>query len=310
MKPDWSIGRRRLLSLLGIGMVLPYKAARALGPGIALITALKASVTRAGGRRANLLTAPLELGGKWAGSAQPDVAAVIGRARAACLGGVALMSDRQPERLRVDDGSGRYPSVWLQTEVPTTAWIHLVVGNRDWCRLAYQFGHELGHVFCNSWEADAKPRNPCQWVEEALVEAFSLRGLGVLANDWARAPPFPNDAGYAGSIRDYLETMLAGYRATAREQGVGEGIAAWFKAHQAFLSENGGVDAARGAVSTMFDLLQGDAALVEDMGALNRWPGRSGVALPDYLDLWAKSCAELKTPGRLPVRIRELLGVT
>ena len=280
------------MSLLGTGALLP----------------LKTAVARANCQCVTLLTANLELGGDWGGSASTDAAAVIESMRAACLAGVALLSDHQPEKLRVDDQSGSNPSVWLHTEFPTTAWIVVIVGTRDWCNLAYQFGHELGHVLCNSWEPDAKPRNPCQWIEEALVEAFSLRGLARMADDWVRSPPFPNDTTYAGSIRSYRETILASYRSAAQDQGIAAGFGAWFKAHEAFLDQHGGVDAARGAVSTMLGLLQGDAAMIADMGALNRWPARSGVPLPDYLDLWEKSCAELGAPGRLPVRVRDLLA--
>src|SRR5580698_6792097 len=115
-----------------------------------------------------LLTAPLELGGSWGHSAPTDAAAVIEYMRTACLMDVALLSGHQPEKLRVDNHSGSNPSIWLHTEEPATGWIIVIVGRRDWCNLAYQFGHELGHVFCNSWELDATPRNPCQWIEEAL----------------------------------------------------------------------------------------------------------------------------------------------
>ncbi|MGD0533135.1 MAG: hypothetical protein ABSA62_12945 [Methyloceanibacter sp.] len=286
--------RRSLVSLLGAALLLPWKGA--------LARAISQGVT--------LLTAPLELGGSWGGSVATDAAAVIECMRAACLTGVALLSDRQPKKLRVDDRSGSYPAIWLHTDAPTTGWITVIVGTRDWCNLAYQFGHELGHVLCNSWGPDAGPRNPCQWIEESLVEAFSLRGLGLLADDWAHAPPFPNDAAYGASIRSYRETILAGYRTAARDQGVPSGFGAWFKMHEAFLKEHGGVDAVSGAVSTMLGLLEGGTAMIADMGALNRWPGRSGVPLPDYFDLWEKSCAELHAPGLLPVRLRELLAGT
>jgi hypothetical protein len=284
--------RRSLLSLLGAGLLLPLQAAlaRAISPGV------------------TLLTAPLELGGSWGGSVAADAAAVIECMRASCLAGVALLSDHQPKKLRVDDRAGSNPAIWLHTDAPTTGWITVIVGTRDWCNLAYQFGHELGHVLCNSWEPDAGPRNPCQWIEESLVEAFSLRGLGVLADDWAHAPPFPNDAAYAASIRGYRETILAGYRTAARDEGAPSGFGAWFKTRETFLNAHGGLDAATGAVPTMLGLLEGDTAMIADMGALNRWPGRSGVPLPDYFDLWEKSCAELHAPGRLPVRLRELLA--
>jgi hypothetical protein len=283
--------RRSLLSLLGAGLLpsLRSAAARAIAP------------------EKTLLTAPLELGGSWGGSEVRDAAVVIERMRAASLAGVSLLSDHQPARLRVDDRAGSNPAIWLHTDAPTTAWIRVIVGTRDWCNLAYQFGHELGHVLCNSWEPDAAPRNPCQWIEEALVEAFSLRGLGVLADDWRRSPPFPNDAAYGTSIRDYRENILAGYRASAPDPGDPAGFRAWFKIHEALLTERGGLDAATGAVSTMLDLTEGDATMMADMGALNRWPGRSGVPLRDYFALWERSCAEMRAPGRLPARLRELI---
>lgn len=253
-----------------------------------------------------LLNATLELGGAWGGSATVDAAAVIERARAACLSGVTLLSDRQPEKLRVDDQSGSNPSIWLHPGHSTTAWIIVTVGDRDWSQLAYQFGHELGHVLCNSWAPDAKPRNPCQWIEEALVEAFSLRGLRLLAEDWARTPPFANDSAFATSIQRYGENVLDGYR--VQDLGGTMELGAWFRAHEAFLSENGGVDAASGAIPTMLELLESDAAMIADMGALNRWPERSGVPVHDYLRLWTKSCSELNAPGRLPARLRKLLA--
>ena len=43
------------------------------------------------------------------------------------------------------------------------------------------------------------------------------------------------------------------------------------------------------------------------MGALNRWPGRSGVPMEDYLRLWKRSCAELGASQRLPIRLRKML---
>jgi hypothetical protein len=286
------MSRRHVLSLIGSSVLLPLDIAGA----------------RPTSSDVTLLTAKLELEGAWRGSAPADAAAVIERMRTACLAGVALLSDHQPENLRVDDRVGDTPAIWLHTDAATTGWIIVIVGPRDWCKLAYQFGHELGHVLCNSWEPDAQPRAPCQWIEEALVEAFSLRGLGRLADAWAHAPPFPNDAAYAVPIRKYRETMVVSYRATAQDEGAAAGLGAWSKARETLHNEHNGLDGARGAVSTMLGLLEGDATMIADMGALNRWPGRSGVPLPAYLDLWERSCAELNAPGRLPVRLRQLLA--
>src|SRR3989442_505095 len=137
--------------------------------------------------------------------------------REVCLSGLRLLSDRQPDRLRVDNHAEGPPAIWLHDEQPGTAWIIVDIGPRDWSKLAYQFGHELGHVFCNSWDRLAKPRPPTQWLEEAMVEAFSIRGLGLLAASWEKNPPFAGNAGFAASIRQYRGDLIEKYQ-TAAEQ--------------------------------------------------------------------------------------------
>ena len=104
--------------------------------------------------------------------------------REVCLSGVRLLSDQQAAKLLVENHSVVPPHISLHKEQSDTAWIVVDIGALDWCKLAYQLGHELGHVLCNSWPADAKPRMPCQWLEEAMVEAFSIHGLGLLAHSW------------------------------------------------------------------------------------------------------------------------------
>ncbi|TGQ77110.1 MULTISPECIES: hypothetical protein [unclassified Mesorhizobium] len=48
---------------------------------------------------------------------------------------------------------------------------------------------------------------------------------------------------------------------------------------------------------------------VEALGALNRWPGRTGIPIAVYLKRWEASCAELQASPRLPVRLRKLLRI-
>jgi hypothetical protein len=187
-----------------------------------------------------LLSAPVQLGGEWGGSAPNDAAAVIARMREACLSGVRLLSDRQPDKLRVDDETTGPPHIWLHQDNPDTAWIVVDIGARDWCKLAYQFGHELGHVLCNSWQPQAKPKLPSQWLEEALVEAFSLRGLGLLADSWAQRPPFPNDAAFAGAIRQYRQNAVENYRRPAGAPAVRD-MCDWLRRNRDALDHTGGV---------------------------------------------------------------------
>ncbi len=89
---------------------------------------------------------------------------------------VRLVSDRQPNGLRIDEHPFGPPAIWLHSDPVDVAWIIVDIGQQDWSQLACQFGHELGHVMANSWRRDAKPATSCQWPEEAMVEAFSIRG--------------------------------------------------------------------------------------------------------------------------------------
>ena len=66
---------------------------------------------------------------------------------------------------------------------------------------------------------------------------------------------------------------------------------------------------AQAAVTTMFHELDTDARGIEDMGALNRWRGRSSVPIERYVRLWEKSCNEIGAAGWLPRRLFDLLGL-
>jgi hypothetical protein len=133
--------RREFIALLGAAAAAP----------LALRTAAAEPAT--------LASAPLELAGEWGGSPRPAAMRVLARMREVCLEGVGLVSDRQPERLRVDAHDSGPPAVWLHADPPRTAWVIVDIGARDWSKLAYQFGHELGHVLCNSWWRSAFPNS-------------------------------------------------------------------------------------------------------------------------------------------------------
>jgi hypothetical protein len=242
-----------------------------------------------------LAKAPLELGGEWPGPIPSDALAVISRMREVSLSGIRLVSDQQPRKLRIDNHSSGPPHIWLHSDHPETAWIVVDIGVRDWCKLAYQFGHELGHVLCNSWRWGDNPRPPTQWLEESLVEAFSIRGLLRLAESWEKNPPFPNDAAFGGVIREYNANLLAGYhKATPAD------LAAWLQAgHPQPPSAPEGA-----AVAPFVALLEADNGCIQDMGALNRWPERTALPIADYLHKWHDSCAELAAPGVLPRRLQ------
>jgi hypothetical protein len=257
-----------------------------------------------------LLSAPVELVGEWGQMITYAAEQVVERMRHACLDGVRLLSDRQPTRLRVDEHRSGYPAVWLHSDGTSMAWIIVDIGDRDWSKLAYQFGHELGHVMANSWQPHAKPMPPCQWLEESLVEAFSLRGLGHLAQSWKRSPPFPGDNAFGDALAAYRQNIIKRYTSRADEQGVTRDAAKWFADHRNEIEALGLNPFAKAACPTILAVYESDPSCVEALGALNRWPGRSGVSMEIYLRQWQASCAELEASPVLPTRLKETFGIT
>jgi hypothetical protein len=258
-----------------------------------------------------LATAPIELAGSWGRMIPHSADEVVELMRHACLNGVRLLSDRQPTRLRVDEHTSGPPSVWLHPDGSTTAWVIVDIGERAWSQLAYQFGHELGHVFANSWQPHARPRGPTQWLEEALVEAFSLRGLGRLGPAWKRSPPFPNDNAYGDAVLAYRRNVVADYARLAAGQGGLGDLAAWFHRYRPAVEGGGGLNEYAKAVAAMAILpeYEREPGCVEGVGALNRWPDRSGLPIEAYLRQWEASCRELGASGVLPAYLARRLGV-
>lgn len=255
-----------------------------------------------------LLTVPVEVLGSWGDSLPQAARQVILWMRAACLSGVRLLSDRQPARLRIEDHTSGPPAIWLHSDPLTTAWVIVDIGARSWSQLAYQFGHELGHVVSNSWNAAAWPRLPCQWLEESMVEAFSIRGLGHLAENWARDPPFPGDSAYSEAIRQYRAALVDKYREV--DGDARPAVADWFRTNRGALESKGALrDFLGPAILAWVDEYEADVGCVEDLGALNRWTERTGLPIEAYLAKWQASCADINAPGHLPARMKTLLGV-
>jgi transposase len=251
-----------------------------------------------------LLSAPLELVGDWGASSPEDALVVLSRTREVCLNGLKLLSDDQPVELRVESRSSGPPHIWLQSGTQA----HIVVDGtaRDWSRMAYQFGHELGHVLSNSWQPNALPMRPSHWLEEVLVESFTLRGLALIADSWEQDPWLPGGARYSKDLRRYREFLIGGYRNGAA--GSKQWLHSWFADNRtAVESALGGRVATGPALLMILGELMRDKSCVEDLAALNRWHGRAAVPLEDYLRLWGESCAELGTAGRLPSRLAEVL---
>ena len=142
-----------------------------------------------------------------------------------------------------------------------------------------------------------------------MVEAFSLRGLGRLAESWKQNPPFAGDNAFGDAIADYRQNIIQRYAALADEQGLTRDPAAWFADHRSEIEMPGLNPFAQAASLTILAEYERAPDCIEALGALNRWPGRSGVPIEDYLRQWEASCAELQASPLLPSRLREMLGI-
>ena len=114
----------------------------------------------------------------------------------------------------------------------------------------------------------------------------------------------------AGRSKDYRRNLIEKYQRAGGAEPV-EDVAAWLRANRAVLDSATGVGVSEGpAIVAVLNEKEADKGRVEDLGAVNRWQARSGVPLEDYLRLWQASCGQIKAPGRLPMRLQNVFGLT
>ena len=136
-----------------------------------------------------------------------------------------------------------------------------------------------------------------------MVEAFTMRGLGLLAASWENSPPFAGDQAFAAKIREHRADRLKLYNKDADED-----ITSWFRAHRSELESGRPADKDL-AVVKILPILESERACVEDLGAVNRWQARTRVPIEEYLNHWETSCTEIGAPDVLPGRLRNLFEV-
>jgi hypothetical protein len=259
---------------------------------------------------------PIAATGSWgAMNGEADALPVMEQMRTAALAEVRLLSDRQPPRIVVEGNPHNpdLPLVDIRPREDGAAWIWLRVDGPVYAKLAYQFGHELGHVLCNRWNGGQAnlPATPCQWIEEVLVEAFSLFGLRALAPLWAKQPPreYMND--YHVHLIPYVEETLRAHASHRQARTLPDEVSSWYRVLAGELDQavNLRVPAPQMIVPFVYDIFVKDPALREDLGALNRWAERSSVPVTRYMELWKQSCREIGSVGRLPDLMVETFGL-
>lgn len=176
---------------------------------------------------------------------------------------------------------------------------HLVILNvrdRRWDQFAYQFSHELCHVFSNY---DRRPiggqpaSRDHQWFEETLCEAVSLVALNRLASSWKNSPPHAGWEDYAPAFREYAQRLLNGEHRRLPAQ---DSLAGWYLRHQVALEGDPYLRHMNEQLATsLLDLFESTPGSLEAIGYLNlEAPSKQDFAA--YLAAWYDCCPEQQRP--------------
>jgi len=185
------------------------------------------------------------------------------------------------------------PRILLEKSPDGSHQVLLNVQDTRWDQFAYQFSHELCHIFTNfehrEISRDSATRDH-QWFEETLCEAVSLFALNRLASSWERSPPYPGWEEYAPAFREYANRLLT---ETHRHLQTNEPIARWFRANQMALNGNPYLREKNELLATrLLSMLENTPGSLEAIGYLNLEGSPSARSLRAYLESWYSCCPD------------------
>lgn len=172
----------------------------------------------------------------------------------------------------------------------------LKVQGRRWDQFAYQFSHELCHIFSNydrrSIDGNVEAREH-QWLEEALCETVSLVALDRLAARWSTSAPHEGWQEYAPAFRQYAARLRSREH---RRLSPRESLAGWYGRNQVDLQADPYLRAKNETIaSSLLELLNDQPEALGAIGYLNI-NAPSGRGFAAYLAAWYECCPEQYRP--------------
>lgn len=164
--------------------------------------------------------------------------------------------------------------------------VRLDVENRVWDRFAFQFSHELCHVFCGVEEYP----NPNMWFEETICEVSSLYALGGMAEQWKTRAPYKNWTDYAKALQKYRDERIS-----KRTEKIPEGttLQAWFKDQEPKLRADAHLRQVNLEIAVaLLPLFEEAPGHWECVRFLNTVHGDADRSFPRYLGDWSRSSPE------------------
>lgn len=223
--------------------------------------------------------------GGWGAAQVKDIEAVLGS-----VAGVLLpyFPGHESDRIQVEF-STQGPQVLLDKSANGAHRVILNVRDTRWDQFAYQFSHELCHIFSNYGQragAGGAVAREHQWFEETLCETVSLFTLDRLSASWGRSPPHPRWKEYAPAFRDYADRLLS--QEHRRSPGT---IAAWYEANRGELQTHPYLrDRNERLASALLPLFQNTPGSLASIAFLNRERRDSSGSFKAYLQAWYDCC--------------------
>ncbi|WP_227818011.1 hypothetical protein [Nitrogeniibacter aestuarii] len=200
---------------------------------------------------------------------------------------------------RVSAGPARFhvapthdgPIVLRDRGPETTYQVRLSARDGRWYQFAYQYAHELCHVYANfslRHMSQSRTNNELQWFEESLCEAASLYSLRRLAERWA-------DPGHpwhpSAALFKRYERLLR--EAPHRQLPDGESLAQWYEAHAHSLGtdpyQRQKNEVVANHLLTLFEAAPGSIA---SMAYLSRCEGGATGDFEALLKAWHAACPD------------------
>jgi len=177
---------------------------------------------------------------------------------------------------------------------------------RAYCKLAFQLGHELGHVFVGPHRS--------YWFIESVCTAISFVCLDALTDKWRCQPPFQDWGRYAPAFAKYhQETVIGGIRAVGLDPA--EDIRRWIDTSLPSILVEGqfGRDEEMICAHEICKIMEAHA---ESLSAITRLGAASAKEKTTDFDAWHRSVspqeaplvgalAELFSPASLDHRCRD-----
>ncbi len=237
--------------------------------------------------------------GDWGNARPRDIEAVLTTVAETL---VSSFPQRAGERIAVAY-SAAGPSVLPEKTPDGARRVFLQVRDARWDQFAYQFSHELCHIFTNHEHREIAPgvvARDHQWFEEALCEAVSLLALERTASRWERSPPHPGWKDYAPAFREYARELLGERH---RHLPPDETLEQWFGENHAALGRNPYLRQKNELLAVhLLSLFETVPGSLEAIGYLNAEPAPPPASFSAYLASWYECC-----PGRQQAFVKAVM---